>query len=282
MRTAQYWQSEETSVRCLLCPHACVIAEGCAGRCRVRRNENGKLVSRNYGEVTSMALDPVEKKPLQHFFPGKKVLSVGTWGCNFHCRFCQNWEIAHGEPQTVFVAADELAQLATRQGSECIGVAYTYSEPTVWFEYVLEAAHAVKTMGLKNVLVTNGFINEKPLAELLKVTDAMNIDLKSFRPGFYKDVCSGGLDTVKKTVETAVRFCHVEVTTLLIPGLNDSDEEIEALVNWLGSISREIPLHFTRYFPCYQMTLPPTPRETLLRARELALPVLNHVHLGNI
>ena len=282
MRTAQYWQSDGTAVRCLLCPHACVIAEGCTGRCRVRQNEIGKLVSLNFGEVSSMALDPVEKKPLYHFFPGKKVLSVGTWGCNFHCRFCQNWEIAHGKPRTVFVAPDELAQLASRQDADCIGVAYTYSEPTVWFEYVLEAAHAVKTMGLKNVLVTNGFINEKPLAELLKVTDAMNIDLKSFRPDFYKDVCSGGLDTVKKTVETAVRCCHVEVTTLLVPGLNDSEEEIEVLVKWLGSINRDIPLHFTRYFPCYQMTIPPTPRETLVRARELALPVINHVHIGNI
>lgn len=269
-------------MRCLLCPHACVLAAGSTGRCRVRRNENGELVSLNYGEVSSIALDPVEKKPLYHFFPGKKVLSAGTWGCNFHCRFCQNWEIAHGKPRTVFVAPDELAQLAAQQGSECIGVAYTYSEPTVWFEYVLEAAQAVKKLGLKNVLVTNGFINEKPLAELLQVTDAMNIDIKSFRPGFYEDVCSGGLDTVKKTVETAVRSCHVEVTTLLIPGLNDSDEEIEALVKWLGSVSREIPLHFTRYFPSYQMTTPPTPRETLVRARELALPVMNHVHLGNI
>jgi len=282
MKQALYWQSEGTAIRCLLCPHACVIAEGHAGRCRVRQNQNEILMSLNYGEISSMALDPIEKKPLCHFFPGKKILSVGTWGCNFHCQFCQNWEIAHGNPQVFFTAPEQLAQLATRQGADCIGVAYTYSEPTVWFEYVLDAAVAVKKMGLKNVLVTNGFVNEDPLLEILPFIDAMNIDVKAFGADYYRDVCAGGLDTVKRTVEIAARRTHVEVTTLLIPELNDSDTEISALARWLSAISPDIPIHFSRYFPCYKMDRPPTSRETLVRARNLALPFLRYVHLGNV
>jgi pyruvate formate lyase activating enzyme len=229
-----------------------------------------------------MALDPIEKKPLYHFYPGSTILSVGTWGCNFHCQFCQNWAIAHGNPQVFFTEAEQLAQLAMQQGPDCIGVAYTYSEPTVWFEYVKDSAAAVKKAGLKNVLVTNGFINEEPLKALLPVIDAMNIDVKSFHPEFYQERCKGGLAAVKRTVEIASRHCHVEVTTLLIPGLNDSDEEITHLIHWLATINPEIPLHFSRYYPSYRMNRQPTPLETLMRARELALPFIHHVHIGNV
>ena len=282
MRKAQYWRSEGTSVRCLLCPHACVLAAGSTGRCRVRRNENGELVSLNYGEVSSMALDPVEKKPLYHFFPGKKVLSAGTWGCNFHCRFCQNWEIAHGDPAFVSTSPDRLAELAAEQGPLNIGVAFTYSEPVVWFEYVCDAAAAVKKRGMKNVLVTNGFINPEPLADLLPLIDAMNIDVKAFRAPFYQNVCKGELEAVKRTVETAAGHCHVEVTTLVIPGLNDEDDEIVALARWLASIDPEIPLHLSRYFPRYKFELPATPVERLQRARAIAGQYLHNVYVGNV
>jgi pyruvate formate lyase activating enzyme len=282
MKSALYYKIEGEAVRCLLCPHACLITDGRTGRCRVRQNLNNILGSLNYGEISSMALDPIEKKPLYHFYPGRTILSVGTWGCNFHCQFCQNWAIAHGNPQVVFTEPEELAQLATQQGGDCIGVAYTYSEPTVWFEYVKDSAVAVRKAGLKNVLVTNGFINAEPLQALLPTIDAMNIDVKSFCPEFYQEVCNGGLDAVKQTVGIASRHCHVEVTTLLIPGLNDSDEEINRLIRWLATIDPEIPLHFSRYFPCYRMNRQPTPLETLMRARELALPFIHHVHIGNV
>ena len=239
-------------------------------------------MSLNYGEISSMALDPIEKKPLYHFFPGHTIFSVGTWGCNFHCQFCQNWEIAHGNPLVSYTDPEHLAELATQQGADCIGVAYTYSEPTVWFEYVRDAAVAVRKRQLKNVLVTNGFINQAPLKELLPFIDAMNIDVKAFHEEFYRDTCAGGLEAVKRTVEAAARQCHVEITTLLIPGLNDGEEEIESLSQWLGEIGADIPLHFSRYFPRYRMKLPPTPIETMQRARKVALRHLKNVYLGNV
>ena len=282
MHTAKYWQASGNDVRCNLCPHFCVIQPGRTGRCRVRLNEGGALFSHNYGEVTSIALDPIEKKPLYHFFPGQMILSVGTWGCNLHCQFCQNWQIAHGDPAFVATSPGKLAELAEEQGPLNIGVAFTYSEPVVWFEYVCDAAVAVRKRGLKNVLVTNGFINPEPFAELLPLMDAMNIDLKSFREPFYQDICGGELAAVKRTIVTAAASCHVEVTTLLIPGLNDGDEEIIELARWLASINPAIPLHLSRYFPRYQFELPATPVERLLRARGLAEQYLDNVYVGNI
>lgn len=281
MERALYWEKRDSGIKCLLCPQGCLIGANGTGLCRVRKNCDGTLMSLNYGQISSAALDPVEKKPLYHFYPGRTILSVGTWGCNLKCRFCQNWEISQGTPRVSLLEPAALAQLALQQGDSCIGVAYTYSEPTVWYEYVLKAAAAVREAGQKNVLVTNGFINEKPLLELLPFVDAMNIDVKSFTEGFYREVCAGGLAAVKRSVETATQHCHVEVTTLLIPGLNDIEEEIRALSFWLGNINPEIPLHFSRYFPRYKMDLPPTSMETLLRARETARGFLKHVYIGN-
>ncbi len=282
MHIARYWEPAEMAVRCNLCPHFCQIPPGRTGRCRVRLNEAGALFSQNYGEVTSIAMDPIEKKPLYHFFPGQMILSVGTWGCNLHCQFCQNWEIAHGDPAFAAISPEKLAELAEEQGPLNIGVAFTYSEPVVWFEYVCDAAAAVKKRGLKNVLVTNGFINPEPLAELLPLIDAINIDVKAFRAPFYQDVCAGELEAVKRTVEIAAGHCHVEVTTLVIPGLNDGDDEIVSLARWLANIDPEIPLHLSRYFPRYRLELPATPLERLLRARGLAEQYLNNVYVGNV
>ncbi len=265
-----------------LVPHCCQIVNGRTGQCRTRLNEDGQLFSLNYAEISSIALDPIEKKPLYHFFPGKMILSVGTWGCNFHCRFCQNWEIAQGAPPTVNISPERLAELAVEQGPTNIGVAYTYSEPVVWFEYITDAAKAVRERGLKNVLVTNGFINSGPLQELLPLIDAMNIDVKAFRAPFYDEICAGELEAVKRTVETAAaQCCHVEVTTLVIPGLNDGVDEIGDLAGWLASINPQIPLHLSRYFPRYRMKQPPTPVETMLQVRDVARQYLEYVFLGN-
>jgi len=282
MHKAKYWETAGNGISCNLCPHHCHIANDRTGRCRVRQNKNGELLSLNYGEIASIALDPIEKKPLFHFYPGKMILSAGTWGCNFHCSFCQNWELAHGNPTAVYTNPERLAELAVQQGPKNIGIAYTYSEPVVWFEYVVDTAIAVKRRGLKNVLVTNGFISPEPLEELLPLIDAMNIDVKAFRAPFYQEVCKGELEAVKRTVETAARSCHVEVTTLVIPGLNDGEDEILDLARWIASISPKIPLHFSRYFPRYQMEQPSTPSETLFQIRDLARQELENVYLGNI
>lgn len=283
MQKAAWWDAQtEDNIRCGLCPHACLLANGGTGRCRVRQHRDGALYSLNYGQVTSLASDPVEKKPLYHFFPGRQILSVGTWGCNFHCDFCQNWEIAHGTSGIRQLSPAALADLAAAQGAENIGVAFTYSEPTVWYEYVLDAAIAVRALGMKNVLVTNGFICLEPLEALLPHIDAMNIDVKAFNEGFYREVCGGSLKPVLRAVETAAKCCHVEVTTLIVPGRNDSEHEIDELSRWLAGVNPEIPLHLSRYFPRYKMKLSPTPPETLLRLRETARKYLRNVYIGNL
>lgn len=284
-REASYWVgNEDGSIICMLCPHNCRIGEGSTGVCRTRRNIHGKLHSLNYGLISSIALDPIEKKPLYHFHPGSKILSVGTFGCNFKCSFCQNWTIAQAEPETMSVSPQELVYKALElreQGN--IGIAFTYNEPSVWFEFILDTARHAKEAQLKNVMVTNGFISKDPLMELLDYIDAMNIDVKGFTDDFYKKVCKGSLEDVRRTVETAVEKCHVEITTLLVPGLNDSIEEIGQLARWLASLNKDIPLHLTRYFPNFEMMdRPPTPRETLEKARLEAIKYLNHVHLGNV
>jgi len=285
MKQALFYEKLENSrVRCRLCPHECILQAGSVGLCSTRRNDGGQLCSLNYGRVTSIALDPIEKKPLYHFHPGSLILSAGTFGCNFKCGYCQNWRIAHSDAQTMEITPEQLADLAAAyvcKGN--IGVAYTYNEPTIWIEFVLEASRLVRQKGLVNVLVTNGFISPEPLEQLLPLTDAMNIDVKAFTEGFYEKYCKGSLADVKKTVERAARSCHVEITTLVIPGLNDSPEEIGQLAQWLSTIDREIVLHLSRFFPNYRMNdIPPTPRSTLEKARESALQHLSHVYLGNI
>lgn len=284
MRRAEFFEAdpEKQQVTCLLCPNRCVIKNQKVGVCRVRKSVDGELRTLNYGEVASYGLDPIEKKPLYHFYPGHQIFSVGTMGCNLHCRFCQNWEIAHAEPSTLRVTPGEIVDLARQQNDNCIGIAYTYSEPVVWYEFVQETAVLAREAGLKNVLVTNGFIEQEPLEKLLPYIDAMNIDVKAFTDDFYHQMCAGRLDPVRRTVKMAVRSCHVELTTLLIPGQNDSPAEIEELVSWVAGINREIPLHLSRYFPNYRLELPPTPVKTMHRAREIAQEKLSYVYLGNL
>lgn len=282
MLEALYYETGDQGITCLLCPKNCIIAEGKTGFCRTRKNSGGKLYVLNYAACSSYALDPIEKKPLYHFYPGKQILSLGTWGCNFSCQFCQNWQLAQAEPQTMYVSPERAVLMAKQAGTDNIGIAFTYSEPNVWYEYVLDTARLGNREGQKTVLVTNGFINNKPLKNVLPYVDAMNIDVKAFSDAYYQQICAGRLDNVKQTVELASRYCHVEVTTLLVPGLNDSMKEIEALAKWLSSINRNIPLHFSRYYPNHRMVTPPTPLATLEKSYQIARHYLNYVYLGNV
>lgn len=242
-----------------------------------------------YGFCSSLAMDPIEKKPLYHFYPGSSILSVGTVGCNFACEFCQNWEISQatiseGELEDRYLPAETLARIAEKERDRgCVGIAYTYSEPVVWYEYILDAAHRAHQRGLRNVLVTNGYIEPEPFKELLPWVDALNIDVKGFSEDFYRRIVHGRRDPVLRTVEAAVQAGkHVEVTTLLVTGLNDNKEEIDQLVDWLAALSPALPLHFSRYFPGHRLDRPPTPVRTLIEARNRAREKLFYVYLGNV
>ena len=270
---------------CELCFHHCALDEGQTGLCRARACQDGKIVSLNYGKLTSLALDPIEKKPLRRFHPGSLILSVGSFGCNMRCPFCQNHEISmagdSGIP-TVEVSPEQLAaQAAELVPHGNIGVAYTYNEPLIGYEYVRDCAALVHEQGMVNVLVTNGTVEEEPWRALLPLVDAANIDLKGFTPSWYRRL-GGDLETVKRSIVLAAERCHVEVTTLLIPGENDSEEEIRELARWLASISPEIPLHLSRFFPQYQMVdRLPMPVEQVYRLAEAARGYLSYVYTGN-
>lgn len=283
MKEALFYQSlDDNKVRCLLCPRECLIGEEQAGFCRVRVNREGKLVTESYGVCASYALDPIEKKPLYHFYPGRTIFSLGSYGCNFRCQFCQNWRIAQEKPELIDISPEAVVETTLRQGHDCIGIAYTYNEPLTWYEFVLETAQQAREAGLKNVLVTNGYVQEEPLRKILPYIDALNIDVKAYNEDFYRSICCGGFSPVLRTVEIAAAEAHVELTTLVIPGLNDNQAELEALIDWVAGINPQIPLHFSRYFPQYRMDRPRTPMETLVRAREMALKKLDYVYIGNL
>lgn len=283
MEPCLYYEVDGDRLRCRLCPFACRIAEGQTGRCGVRQNVGGKLLSLNFGQVTSAALDPIEKKPLYHFHPGSVILSLGTFGCNLKCEFCQNWSISQQRPPTQELSPAQALQLAVDMGARGnIGIAYTYNEPFIWFEYVLQTARLVHERGLLNVLVTNGIVEEEPLRELLPFVDAMNVDIKSIRPEFYRKLCGGDGKAAQRTVELAWGQCVVEITNLVIPGENDSDEDFIALFDWAASVSRQLPVHLSRYHPDYHMQAPATPVRTLQRAYDLARERLDFVYVGNV
>ncbi len=279
-----HWRAEGDSIVCGLCPQGCRIAEGGTGICRVRQNRGGRLVSLNYARVTSAALDPIEKKPLYHFHPGAQVLSLGTFGCNLSCRFCQNWQISQGSPEGQTLSPDGAIQAALdTRGRGNIGIAYTYSEPIVWFEYVRDTAALAHEVGLKNVLVTNGLIEEEPLEELLEVIDAMNVDIKSMSDDFYQRLCgikSG--EVARRTVERAFGRVSVEITNLLVTDENDSEDEVRQLTDWAAGVSPDLPLHLSAYRPAYKFEAPPTPPERLARAVEIAREGLDYVYAGNV
>ncbi|MCX5800647.1 MAG: AmmeMemoRadiSam system radical SAM enzyme [Candidatus Eisenbacteria bacterium] len=282
MVEAKHWTVLDAGkVRCDLCPHHCTLSGGQAGICMGRVNENGKLYSSNFGQVVSASLDPIEKKPLYHFFPGSLIFSVGPNGCNFRCPYCQNWEISQRETHTSFVPPHELVRNAGRDGS--VGIAYTYAEPLIWYEYVLECSKLAREAGLVNVLVTNGFIEKAPLAELLPLIDALNIDVKSVREEFYKKLCKASLEPVLRTCETAKKVCHVEITNLLIPGENTGKEDVTELVRWIASkLGKDTPLHFSRYFPHYKFAAEATTESTLFTAYEIGKKELFYCYVGNV
>ncbi len=279
-----WWETEGDRIHCLLCPQDCRIADGRTGMCRVRKNEGGTLHSINYAEVTSAAMDPIEKKPLYHFYPGSMILSLGTFGCNLTCRFCQNYTISQGHPPTQRLEPEEAVRSALdARARGNIGLAYTYNEPIVWYEYVRDTAKLAHDEGLKNVLVTNGIIQEEPLDELLPLIDAMNVDIKAMDDEFYRKLCgirSGA--QARRTVERAFNRCSVEITNLLVTDENDGEEQVRELVDWAVSVSPDLPLHISRYRPAYKHTAPPTPVDRLARAAEVAREKLNYVYTGNI
>jgi len=277
-----YEKLEAKKVNCHLCPYECTIASGRKGACGVRVNKDGILYSEVYGKTTGIALDPIEKKPLYHYHPGEHILSIGTKGCNFHCDFCQNWHISQVlDAPTTDITSEEVIRKAEQVKS--FGIAYTYNEPFIWYEFVFDTAKLAKKSGLENVLVTNGFVNLEPLEQMLPYIDAMNIDLKALDENFYIKICKGRMRPVLEVIKRSVKSCHVELTNLIIPTLNDSEEMIRKMVDWIyDNVGPEVPLHMSRYFPCYNMSIPPTPVETLEMAGDIARKKLKYVYLGNM
>ncbi|MDX9724928.1 MAG: AmmeMemoRadiSam system radical SAM enzyme [Bacteroidales bacterium] len=282
--TRPLWLKYDKYTECRLCPHQCKIAPGKRGICGVRENNGGKIELLTYGVVSALALDPVEKKPLYHFFPGYNILSVGSYGCNMRCDFCQNWQISQ-ESRQKFVTnttSEELAEKAF-DASGNLGLAFTYNEPVIWFEFVRDTAVRIKEKGLYNVLVSNGFINSNPLKELLEFTDAFNIDLKAFSDKFYSKLTGAELEPVKESLRQIARSGrHLEITTLIVPGWNDSPEEMETQSKWIAEeLGPSTPLHLSRYFPMYKRENPATPVATLESLFEAASRYLQYVYLGN-
>lgn len=284
MECAFYDKEEGGVCRCRLCPRHCRILPSQRGWCRTRWNDHGTLKALTYGLVTSAALDPIEKKPLAYFHPGAVILSLGSWGCNMNCAFCQNFEISQKEPESRKVSPDDVLRLAralTAEGN--IGVAWTYNEPALSFEFIRDTAPLIKEAGLVNVMVSNGFISKEALEALLPLIDAWNIDLKGWHPDFYKTICGAARNPVLETIQRAHEVSHVELTNLVIPKENDGPQCFEDMVRWIGSLSPAIPLHITRFFPRWRMmNRPPTPVSTLVSLGEIARKYLNHVKIGNV
>jgi len=284
-----YERQEEKKVRCFLCSHYCIIGLGKKGRCRVRQNLDGSLYSLVYGKLIAQHVDPIEKKPLFHFLPGSLSYSIATAGCNFRCRHCQNADIAQMPRDQDRIVGREVAPkvvVAEARASGCLSVSYTYTEPTIFGEYVFDAAELAHKEGLKNVAVTNGYLSPEAIAKLGPVLDAANVDLKAFSEGFYHDICGAKLAPVLEALK-GLRAARVwlEVTTLLIPGLNDSAGELKELTGWLAAeLGPEVPWHVSRFHPTYRLTdRPPTPLESLQQAYEIGLKAgLKHVYLGNV
>lgn len=274
---------------CQVCMHHCSLESGQRGLCRARKNENGKIICENYGRITSLALDAIEKKPLKLFHPGSRILSVGSYGCNLRCAFCQNHEISMADfetVETIYISPEDLTDKAIScRDAGNIGVAFTYNEPLVGWEYIRDAGILVKKAGMKNVLVTNGTASIETLEKILPLIDAMNIDLKGFRESYYREL-GGDLETVKEFILRAASGCHVELTTLIVPGKNDMESEMEEEAEWIASVEasagKKIPLHITRFFPRYYMTdREATEVEKVYRLAETAKKYLEYVFVGN-
>ncbi len=286
----RWWKAENDDgrIRCELCPRFCTVKPGQRAFCFVRKNVDGQMVLTTYGRSTGFCIDPIEKKPLNHFYPGSSVLSFGTAGCNLGCKFCQNWDMSKAREIELLsdtAAPEAIAEAAAEHG--CHSVAFTYNDPVLWAEYVIDTARACRARGIKTVAVTAGYITEQAREPFFEVLDAVNIDLKAFTDSFYKRLCIGRLGPVLDTL----RYVHhqtqiwLEVTTLLIPGHNDSDEEMQRLADWfIENLGPDVPLHFSAFHPDYKMLdVPRTPASTLARAREIARKTgIHYVYTGNV
>jgi pyruvate formate lyase activating enzyme len=285
---AKFWvRKDNSTVQCQLCAHHCTIPDGRRGVCGVRENRGGELHTLIYGLYSSVAVDPIEKKPLYHFYPGSNILSYGTVGCNFRCLHCQNYTISQAKPEDAYLESttpQDVLLLAKRYGLN--SVAWTYNEPTIWYEFTYDTSKLLHEHGINTVYVTNGYIASEPLKELAPYLDAMNIDVKGFTEKFYREVVHAKLEPVLKTCELAYTLgIHIELTYLIIPGYNDSVEEIKNFVHWVNEkLSQSVPVHFTRFHPDYKLRdVPPTPLSTLRSAHEIATAGgLYNVYIGNV
>jgi pyruvate formate lyase activating enzyme len=288
MKKALYYKTlEDGIVKCKLCPHNCLIEDNEHGFCNVRINKAGDLYSELFEKVTPIGLDPIEKKPLYHFYPGTKILSVGSLGCTMKCLFCQNYRISQATTlnidDTKLFSVQSIVKVATEQVNN-IGIAFTYNEPGTFYEYMISVAKLAKPAGLKTVMVTNGYINREPLEELIPFIDAFNVDLKAFSESFYKLISQARLEPVKKTISRiALSQKHLEITNMVIPGMNDNYAEFEEMVRWIaGETGNRTVLHISRYFPDFQMKIASTPINLLLDLYEIAKKHLKYVYLGNV
>lgn len=288
MKTAQFFElQDDQSLQCTLCPQFCTIADGEYGFCSVRLNRNGKLYSMNYNALSAINLDPIEKKPLYHFHPGSLILSLGSYGCNLHCQFCQNWQISRNT--ATYISENPTIDISTiiqkaKKYNDNIGLAFTYNEPVVWFEYMKDMAIECKKNDLKTVMVTNGFINKKPLSELTTLIDAFSIDLKAFENSFYQQFTGSKLHPVLNTIKyLSQQDKFIEITNLVIENTNDSPDKFSEMVRWIeGECGDRTILHISRYFPHYRFTEKATSTETMLRFLEIAKDKLPYVYLGNM
>jgi pyruvate formate lyase activating enzyme len=285
---ARFWHAEGDRLRCDLCPRACLVGEGQRAYCFVRANRGGQMVLTTYGRSSGFCVDPIEKKPLNHFFPGSAVLSFGTAGCNLGCKFCQNWDISKArDSDRLAVATDPAAIARAAQDHGCTSVAFTYNDPVIFAEWAIDVAAACREVGIKTVAVTAGYVTPTARPEFFAAMDAANVDLKAFTDDFYHRLCAAALGPVKDTLAYLARETSVwlEVTTLLIPGANDSLAELDALCAWfVDALGPEVPLHFSAFHPDYKLdATPPTPPATLARARQQALAAgIKHVYTGNV
>lgn len=285
---ARYYENiDKTTVRCLLCPKGCVIPEGKRGQCRVRENRKGKLFTLTYGQVCSLHIDPIEKKPFFHVMPGTKSLSLSTAGCNFICKFCQNWQISQSTPEMIETRFRSPEQIVNRAVSaEVPSVSFTYGEPVIFIEYAQDIAKEAAAKGIKSCVVTNGYYREKPLEDLCRVVDAIKIDLKAFTNKYYRDICGGELNPVLNSIlKIHSEGIWLEIVYLMLPTLNDSPDEIRKMARWLvKNVGSDIPLHLSRFFPQYKLrNLPPTPISSLERAYKICREEgLKFVYIGNV
>ena len=272
-------------LECLLCPHYCKLMHGKTGICGVRKNTGEKIELLTYGVISGYSLDPVEKKPLYHFFPGQNILSIGSFGCNMKCDFCQNFHISQEISESLVpeVTPEKIVKDAL-SAEKNIGIAFTYNEPIIWFEFMRDIAEIIKEKGLSTVMISNGFVNSEPLNEIIKFIDAFNIDLKAFNNNFYRKLTGAEIEPVKNSLkQIASSGKHLEITTLIIPGQNDDEREMASLSEWIaGELGKDVPLHLSKYFPMYKRDEPSTSEGTLKRLFDIAAGNLDYVYLGNI